>query len=266
MIKITPNYKAIGCCTKYGQSRYNYSIRYSLNCSQNLGNKLWRIRYHDQPRATIQVRNFTGSRWVNISSAAGSTTAGTKSGDSKSKKTKSKPKISLARRLSLAASFSFYSALVIGGIGLSGLVVYYFVSDILLPTSDVQVFKRAFSIIQKDPQAQLILGSSKLSAYGEASDNKWARSRPIASRRGFDRTGREHLVMQFHVKGQIEGLVRLEMIKSDERNHAGIGKFDFRYLLLEVPGHKRYYLIDNSAKPKPTDKQVGFLGVKWGKS
>lgn len=174
-------------------------------------------------------------------------------------------KIPISQRISRAATFSFYSVLVLTGVGLSGLVVYYFVNDILLPTSDVQVFNRAFSIVKKDPQAQKLLGSARLSAYGESSDNKWARSRPIASRRGFDQTGREHLIMQFHVKGEIEGLVRLEMVKSNEKNHAGVGKFDFRYLLLEVPGTKRYYLIDNTAKPKPKES-TGFLGVKWGKS
>ncbi|CAN6602991.1 hypothetical protein TRVA0_002S01992 [Trichomonascus vanleenenianus] len=155
------------------------------------------------------------------------------------------------------------------GVGLSGLVVYYFVNDILLPTSDVQVFNRAKHIIEKDPDCQALLGGSKISAYGEQSENKWARNRPIASRRGVDTSGREHLLMQFHVEGDLaQGLVRLEMIQSDEKNHAGIGKFDFRYLVLEVPGHPRLYVIDNTPKIKkrsPLSNDTGFLGVKWGK-
>jgi mitochondrial import inner membrane translocase subunit TIM21 len=246
MMSKTPKYNGINYCINLSQRRF-------------LCKSSWNVR--DQ-RAN-QLLTLATSKSLSRSMATHSQT-GAKPGDGHTKS--DSPKISIAQRLSLAASFSFYSVLVLGGIGLSGLVVYYFVSDILLPTSDVQVFNRAFSIIQKDPQAQKLLGSSKLSAYGESSDNKWARSRPIASRRGVDQTGREHLIMQFHVKGEIEGLVRLEMIKSDEKNHAGIGKFDFRYLLLEVPGSKRYYLIDNTSKPKPKDEHTGFLGVKWGKS
>lgn len=177
-------------------------------------------------------------------------------------------KVPLWIRIKHSLSFSFYSLIVVGGLGLTGLVVYYFVSDILLPTSDVQVFNRAFHIIQKDEETQKRLGGSKIKAYGEKTDNKWARNRPIASRRGFDFAGREYLLMQFHVAGDLEeGLVRLEMAKSDEPNRAGAAQFDFRYLVLEVPGYQRHYLIDNTPKtPKRNfSTNKGFLGVKWGK-
>uniref|UniRef100_A0A060T7W4 Mitochondrial import inner membrane translocase subunit Tim21 n=1 Tax=Blastobotrys adeninivorans TaxID=409370 RepID=A0A060T7W4_BLAAD len=177
-------------------------------------------------------------------------------------------KIPWSIRIKHATSFSFYSAIVLAGVGMSGLVIYYFISDILLPTSDVQVFNRAFHLVKEDEECLRRLGGNKLSAYGEQSGNKWARNRPIASRRGFDGAGREHLLMQFHVKGDLaEGLVRLEMVKSDKKGHGGIGQFDFRYLALEVPGYNRYYLIDNSPKlPKRQwTNNTGFLGVKWGK-
>jgi import inner membrane translocase subunit TIM21 len=173
--------------------------------------------------------------------------------------------IPLSARMKNAASFTFYSGLVLGGIGLTGLVIYYFVHDILLPTSDVQVFNRAFGIVEKDPRCQQLLGGGRIKAYGEHTDNKWARSRPIASRRGYDGRGKEHLIMQFHVQGDLaEGLVRLEMIESDEKHHAGIGSFDFRYLLLEIPGQPRVYLIDNSNQPPKKTSNTGFLGVRWG--
>lgn len=180
-------------------------------------------------------------------------------------------KPTVGQRISNAASFSFYSAIVLAGLGMSGLVVYYVVSDLLLPTSDVQVFNRAFSIVEKDLYCQRLLGN-KISAYGESvSGNKWARNRPIASRRGVDRNGKEHLLMQFHVEGELSsGLVRLEMIKHDQSNDQhkipAIGSFDFRYLVVEIPGYQRYYLIDNTAKPTTTKPSTGFLGVKWGKS
>lgn len=176
------------------------------------------------------------------------------------------PKLSLGLRIRRAASFTFYTGLVLGGIGLTGIVVYYFVKDVLLPTSDARVFNRALAIVRKDEKSANILGGGRLKAYGEQTDNKWARSRPIASRRGFDGHGREHLIMQFHVEGELaSGLVRLEMIESEEKSKTGIGKYDFRYLVLEVPGHPRHYIIDNSEKPRKKDTSAGFLGVRWGK-
>lgn len=197
-------------------------------------------------------------------SSYSTTTSGTSSSSSSFQ---ASPKIPFSQKFSRAVSFSFYSGIVLAGAGLSGLVVYYFVNDILLPTSDVQVYNRAFSIIEKDEEAVKMLGGGRITAYGETSDNKWARNRPVASRRGFDGRGREHLLMQFHAKGELaEGLVRLEMVQSDEKSVTGIGKFDFRYLVLEVPGYKRLYLIDNgNLQPKPKSGDTGFLGVKWGK-
>lgn len=173
-------------------------------------------------------------------------------------------KPTFGQRIKMAASFSFYSALVLGGVALSGLVVYYFVCDILLPTSDVQIYERAVSIVEKDPNCQKLLGGDRITAYGENVGNKWTRNRPIASRRGFDRYGREHVYMQFHVKGNVEeGVVRLEMVENQQEHSVfKVGHFDFRYLVLETAG-ERLYVIEDTEKTKPK-KKTGFLGVNWG--
>lgn len=106
-----------------------------------------------------------------------------------------------------------------------------------------------------------------MQAHGESTgSNKWARSRPVASRRGFDNYGREHLWMQFHVEGELiigdqDAIVRLEMV----RDPHGSNTFEYRYLVLEAPHQPRLYLIDNTPTPALKDKSTGFLGVKWGK-
>lgn len=80
--------------------------------------------------------------------------------------------------------------------------------------------------------------------------------------RGYDRWGRERLLMQFHVQGELnKGLVRVEMIKDPNGSNA----FDYRYLVLEIPSHPRIYLIDNT--PKTAVKKSAsnlFWGIKWG--
>ena len=56
---------------------------------------------------------------------------------------------------------------------------YLFVSEILLPSSDVALYNKTFSIIEKDPICLEVLGD-RIKAHGEEQSNKWARSRPIA--------------------------------------------------------------------------------------
>ncbi|KAF5092999.1 hypothetical protein D0Z03_002599 [Geotrichum reessii] len=207
--------------------------------------------------------NSTFSRSTNKSSSNSNTNS------NNSSNTNSPPKISLLKRLSLFASFSFYTAVVLSGVGLFGLVVYYFVSELLLPTSDVQLFNKTFSIIKKDPECQRLIGT-KMQAHGETNEsgnnNKWARTRPLASKRGVDKYGREHVWLQFHIEGDLlepgtDALVRMEMIRDPHGSNA----FEYRYLVLEVPNHPRIYLIDNTPNPAAKAKSTGFLGVKWGK-
>lgn len=159
--------------------------------------------------------------------------------------------VASARR---AATFSFYSALVLGALGFTGVATYYFAQELLLPSSDVQVFQRAFHLIERDAKTKELLGE-KLKAHGEQTNNRWAHNRPIASRRSVDQYGREHVVMQFHVDGEKNtALARLELIDN-------AGKRDFRYLVLEIPGHGRHYLI-NETPSKP--KGRGLFGIQWG--
>lgn len=186
------------------------------------------------------------------------------SGSSPLHGTSKKPNTSIVKKISSATTFAFYSGVILVGVGALGLVVYYFVSELLLPTSDVQLFNKTFSILKKDPQCQEILGG-KMQAHGETleSGSKWARTRPLAVNRGFDRHGREHVIMQFHVQSEKveDALVRLEMV----RDPYGSNAFEYRYLVLEVPGESRIYLIDNTPNPSVRAKNTGFLGVKWGK-
>jgi import inner membrane translocase subunit TIM21 len=214
--------------------------------------------------------HFSASPSFQISNSFhSSSSSGSSNKNSNKNNNNAPPKISLLKRISLFTSFSFYSVVVLSGVGLLGLVIYYFVSELLLPTSDVQLFNKTFSIIKKDPECQRLIGA-KMQAHGETNEsgtsNKWARTRPLASKRGLDRYGREHVWLQFHVEGELlepgtDALVRMEMI----RDPHGSNTFEYRYLVLELPNQPRVYLIDNTPHPAVKAKSTGFLGVKWGK-
>ncbi|ODQ63752.1 TIM21-domain-containing protein [Nadsonia fulvescens var. elongata DSM 6958] len=190
-----------------------------------------------------------------------------------------RPKVSLAQRLGRFVSFTFYSSLVMGGLGIVGLVVYYFTTEVILPSGDVQLFNKSLKLVQEHPECQAILGTDRLKAYGESHENAKMRNRPIASRRTLDAHNQEHLWMRYYVKGELaEGVVKLEMVKYDkavqareegqERNlwdqittFFSKSDFEYRYLVLDVPGHSRVYLINNDAQPtKKKAKKSLFAG------
>ena len=114
--------------------------------------------------------------------------------------------------------------------------------------------------MRADPTALELLGSGKtIMAYGEPTNNKWARARPIASSLQMDSTGIEHFRMHFNVEGSDrKGVVSLHMVKGPTHPD-----YEYRYLALDVPGYPRHYLENaNEAKKK---NSVGFkmLGVQW---
>ena len=207
----------------------------------------------------------------NASRSTSSSSNSSSSSNNNSNKTNSNapPKLSLLKRISLFTSFSFYSVVVLSGVGLLGLVIYYFVSELLLPTSDVQLFNKTFSIIKKDPECQRLIGT-KMQAHGETNEsgtnNKWARTRPLASKRGMDRYGREHVWLQFHIEGELlepgtDALVRM----GDDSWPAWIKRLWVPLPCAGTPNHPRVYLIDSTPNPAVKAKSSGFLGVKWGK-
>nr|UJH94619.1 Tim21 [Starmerella bombicola] len=153
------------------------------------------------------------------------------------------------------ASFGFYTAIVLGGLGIFGVTGYYLANELLLPSSDGQLFHKAFALIEKDEHTAQLLGT-RLKAHGETTNQRNVKTRPIASSRGVDRYGREHVLMQFHVDGErASGLARLDAVKDTS------GHIDFRYLVLEVPGEAKHFIINKEVKPA---RSGGLFGIHWG--
>lgn len=83
---------------------------------------------------------------------------------------------------------------------LQGGVAYVMYTEVFSPESKTAWFNRAFDQVRGDKRCTALLGESKkITAYGEASWNKWRRARPIASTVKKDQYGAEHLIMHFNV-------------------------------------------------------------------
>lgn len=221
-----------------------------------------------QPAHVLKLQRLSFSSVSALRQAAGENTG---------KNSKEKPKNQLIwTKIKKAFTFTAATGLVVGATGLAGLVIYLVVSEIALPSGDTQIFNKVVSLVEKDENCQKLLefeNGFRLKAYGESIDYKegsntgsnWTRNRPIASTRRLDKNGKEHLFMRFHVESKTKvGTVQLESIQSDVLHP------EFKYIYLDVPGEKRYYLVQ---PPKPPSANLGlnlnnggFLGVKWGKN
>lgn len=179
---------------------------------------------------------------------------------------KPKNKVSLWTKLKSFTTFTASGTLVIGAAGLSAVVIYLILSELFSPSGDTQIFNRSVSMIEKDEVARSLLqchdtadSKERLKAYGESfTSDKWTRNRPIVSTTKFDKTGKAHHFMRFHVESKkTRGLVHIEAVDSDNSYQPA-----FTSVYLDVPGESRHYLI----KPKvhKIAKPSGFLGVNWG--
>jgi len=129
------------------------------------------------------------------------------------------------------------------------------------PDSKVAYFNRAVDRIRADPRCVELLGApaKRITAYGEATANKWRRARPIASAAHRDAQGHDHLVMHFNVEGpRNRGVVHLHLVK-----YAGRSDYQYRYLFLDVPGQQRLYLENADAKHKAGERRTTLFGIRW---
>lgn len=214
-----------------------------------------------KPRVIYRPVAWSGERFRSYSTFNAHSATSSNSEERKSGKTPA-----IWPKVKAFTSFTASGTLVIGAAGLSVVVIYLILSELLSPSGDTQMFNRSVSLIEKDETARALLqcndtveSKERLKAYGEIfTSDRWTRNRPIVSTRKIDKNGKAHYFMRFHVESKKRrGLVHIEAVESDKNYQP-----DFKSMYLDVAGEQRYYLIKPQlgtvAKPK------GFLGVNWG--
>ena len=143
---------------------------------------------------------------------------------------------------------------------IQGLVGYFLYQEVFASDSKAVQFNHAVDRIRADTKAIEMLGPRKtIKAYGEPTNNKWARARPIASSLQTDSTGIEHFRMHFNVEGsERKGVVSLHMVRGP-----GHPNFEYRFLALDVQGFARYYLENATESKKKNPVGFKMLGVQW---
>lgn len=89
--------------------------------------------------------------------------------------------LSSGEKTGRAVQQTFNFGMVIVGLVMTGGVGYFLYTEVFSTDSKVAYFNRAVNRIKKDPRCLEMLGDSKkITAYGEETNNKWRRARPIA--------------------------------------------------------------------------------------
>ncbi|KAF2141429.1 uncharacterized protein K452DRAFT_228524 [Aplosporella prunicola CBS 121167] len=155
---------------------------------------------------------------------------------------------------------SFNFLLVAAGIIATGGVTYFLYHEVFSPEGATNQFSRAVSRVKQDERCVELLGDpKKIKAYGEPTNNRWARNRPISSREVKDRVGNEHLYVHFYVDGPLnKGTVNLHMIRRPSER-----EYDYQTLSVDIKGHSRIYLENADARPGATKKGFRLFGARW---
>lgn len=172
--------------------------------------------------------------------------------------------LSFGEKAARTTQQSFNVGLAGLGLVLTGGVAYVLWLEVFSPDSKTVIFNKAADRVRKDPKClEMLAGAGaqskrEISAHGEPSWSRWARNRTVSSRLEKDKAGLEHLHMHFYVEGPVaNGTVHLHMTR-------GPGQSDFEYktLVLDVPGQQRYYL-ENEDGLLGQRKSGKLFGVRW---
>lgn len=137
-----------------------------------------------------------------------------------------------------------YSLVIVAALGFAGAVAYAALNELLFQPKEYQCFNHTLTKIKDDPRITVRLGTP-ISAYGQESQNRAARQR-IPHRVYNDSEGREHVQLQFHMRGPSgRATVNADMFKD-----SGNWKYSFLYLDVEAPVPQQVVLV----RPGQTDQ------------
>ncbi|KAL7269266.1 mitochondrial import inner membrane translocase subunit tim21 [Rhizina undulata] len=162
------------------------------------------------------------------------------------------------QRVVRTASTGTSIVVILGGLALTGAVFTLLYLEVFAPDSATNWFNRVHERIKKDPECIRLLGEGKrIKAFGEPTNNRWSRNRPLAHSVRKDRSGAEHLLMHFNVKGEYDsGVVYVHLVR-----RPGHSDYEYKYLYLDVPGKHRLYL--ENADTDPEKGGNGWTRTTW---
>ncbi|KAG7668792.1 putative mitochondrial import inner membrane translocase subunit TIM21 [Nannochloris sp. 'desiccata'] len=130
-----------------------------------------------------------------------------------------------------------YTVVIIAALGFAAAVIYAALNELIFSPKEYQCYTHTLNRIKDDPRITVRLGSP-ISAYGTESRNRAARQR-IPHRVYNDSEGREHVQLQFHMRGPSgRATVNADMYKDGSE-----WRYHFLYLNVESPIQQQVVLV-----------------------
>ncbi|EEB06400.1 TIM23 translocase complex subunit Tim21 [Schizosaccharomyces japonicus yFS275] len=175
--------------------------------------------------------------------------------DSPDKKWK---ELTIPQKMYRASSTAGNAAIFALGASVFGLIAYSLVTS--MTGGEAYFGDDAFEKVRKHPECEYAIGES-MKAIGEGT-HPLRRSHGVLSTRVYDPSGREFMLLQFHVIGnKSKGHVFGRLVKKGK-------KFEWDYLYVDVSNYGNIILFDNSNSLRQLRKKVGLWGsfknISWG--
>lgn len=137
-----------------------------------------------------------------------------------------------------------YTLVIIAALGFAAAIVYAALNELLFQPMEYLCYNQTVERLKDDPRVTVRLGNP-VSAYGTESRNRAARQR-IPHRAYNDNEGREHVQLQFHLRGPLgRATVNADMYKDNKE-----WRYKFLYLDVQAPVPQQLVLV----KPGQVDE------------
>jgi len=185
------------------------------------------------------LMHTTNVRWASKNSTAGQSTLQRSTVKDRSDvSTDVRP---LGEKIKENTKTASYTAIIIAGVGVTGLMFYAIFRELFSSTSPNNVYSEALERVKEDNRVQDAIGAP-IKGYGE--ESRRGRRQHVAHST-YERNGIPHMRMQFYIQGiRNKATVHLESRKTSA------GDVEYRYLFVQLDHypHTTIILEDNRYK------------------
>ncbi|XP_051266323.1 mitochondrial import inner membrane translocase subunit Tim21-like [Dicentrarchus labrax] len=147
------------------------------------------------------------------------------------------PKPSAAQKVKEAGRDFTYLIVVLIGLGVTGGLLYVVFQELFSSSSPNKIYGKAFNKVRLDPEVIGAFGEP-IKCYGETTRRG---RRQQVSHMEYLKDGLKHMQLKFYIEGSEPG--RKGTVHSESKEDPETGKYEFRYIFVDVDTYPRRTII-----------------------
>ncbi|PKC72080.1 TIM21-domain-containing protein [Rhizophagus irregularis] len=153
-------------------------------------------------------------------------------------KTEERSSLTIGQKVVGAAKVSANISIIVLGIGVFGVIIYFVLKELFSPSGSTKVFNEALEKIRSNPECQKILGTP-IKGHGGSSSSGRRRHRLVRFQEVINTDGTQHKLMRIYLEGSlIRGTALLDMTKNNK------GIWVTKYLVVSIPEYNKRIFIE----------------------